>query len=333
MKAYEQLTRTGKLHRLHTMAEKGLSQYDLKQPTLTYFGFHTNLLYKVKSGSGEQFMLRLAYPGWRTNQDLLSEAWWLSALNAETDIPVPSIIPSRTGEMVLKVDFPGIPDCWHMTLMSWVPGKLLGYYLTPSNLEKMGMLFADMHRHGSTWDPPPGFTQKRFEYWLSRGEENLITGKAQNESSSIPHQDLLRHVDQIVKDAYAKINKADLRVIHCDLWHDNIKLFRGKLYPLDFEDTIWGFRVHDIAMAMLDLMETVGKSRYLVLLESFKRGYKTKMSWPEDPIEPFQIGRLLWKINWVAQYNPINIGKMIERHVPVIENYLETNKVVLPKQA
>ncbi len=332
MKAYEQLTRAGKLHRLHTMAVKGLSQFDLKQPTLTYFGFHTNLLYKVKSASGEQFMLRLAYPGWRTYQDLLSEAYWLRALKAETDIPVPSIIPSRTGEMVLQVDFPGIPDCWYMTLMSWVPGKLLGHYLTPSNLEKMGMLFADLHHHGSTWDPPPGFTQKRFEYWLSRGEENLITGEGQNKRLSIPHQGLLRHMDQIVKDAYAKINKSDLRVIHCDLWHDNIKLFRGKLYPLDFEDTIWGYRIHDIAMAMLDLMETVGESRYLVLLESFKRGYKTKMSWPENPIEPFQVGRLLWKINWVAHNDPKYLGKMIERYVPVFEHHIEERKVILPPQ-
>ena len=41
---------------------------------------------------------------------------------------------------------------------------------------------------------------------------------------------------------------ADLRVIHCDLWHENVKLHRGRLRPFDFEDTVWGYRLHDLAM-------------------------------------------------------------------------------------
>lgn len=59
--------------------------------------------------------------------------------------------------------------------MACVPGRLLGYYLTPHNVEKMGRLFAELHHHGAAWIPPAGFTTGRFEHWLSRGEENLIT--------------------------------------------------------------------------------------------------------------------------------------------------------------
>lgn len=59
--------------------------------------------------------------------------------------------------------------------MACVPGRLLGYYLTPHNVEKMGRLFAEFHHHGAAWIPPAGFMTGRFEHWLSRGEENLIT--------------------------------------------------------------------------------------------------------------------------------------------------------------
>jgi Ser/Thr protein kinase RdoA (MazF antagonist) len=117
-------------------------------------------------------------------------------------------------------------------------------------------------------------------------------------------RDLLERLHLRVESAYATIDRADLRVIHCDLWHDNIKLYRGVLHPIDFEDTVWGFRAHDIAMAMLDLLEDTDDGRYPVLLAAFRRGYTAQLAWPDEPIEPFQIGRLLWKINWVARRRP-----------------------------
>jgi hypothetical protein len=116
------------------------------------------------------------------------------------------------------------------------------------------------------------------------------------------------------------------------LWHDNIKLHQGSLCPLDFEDTVWGFRAHDIAMAMLDLLETVGEEQYHDLFKAFRRGYEVKMDWPGDPIGPFQVGRLLWKINWVARFESVYLEKMVEQYVPVFEHFEKTRQVILPNQ-
>jgi Ser/Thr protein kinase RdoA (MazF antagonist) len=241
---------------------------------------------------------------------------------------------------VLPVCQPGVPKIWHATLMVWVPGRLLGHYLTESNLEKMGGLFAKLHQHGISWIPPAGFTTRRFEHWLSRGEDNLIAGggKGANESpqpgsvDTLPEswRDLLDRMHRHVEMAYAAIDRSDLRVIHCDLWHDNIKIYRGVLHPIDFEDTVWGFRAHDIAMAMLDLLEATGEPRYPGLLAAFRHGYEAHLAWPDDRIEPFQIGRLLWKINWVAGNKPEWLTSMVERHIPVFEHYEQTGRVACP---
>ena len=114
-----------------------------------------------------------------------------------------------------------------------------------------------MVRHS---EPPAGFTPRAFDRWLSRGEENLILGNgtAAFELTAEQHK-VLERMDLLVGRAYDAIDRADLHVIHCDLWHDNIKLHAGKLLPFDFEDTIWGFRCHDIAMAMLDLKDETGE--------------------------------------------------------------------------
>jgi len=333
MKPYTDLSLAGKLRRLRTLAVAALTQYDLKAPEIAFYGFDTNLLYRVTTTSGERFMLRLASPGWRTFEDLRSEALWLDALAQETAVPAPRVLPTRSGEFVLPMGGPGVPKIWNASLMSWVPGRLLGHYLTECNLEKMGELFAELHHHGASWTPPAGFTTRRFEHWLSRGEENLIVGDLQPAAMALqppPARDLLDRLHCHVELAYAAIDRSDLRIIHCDLWHDNIKLHRGVLHPLDFEDTVWGFRAHDIAMAMLDLLEVMDEARYSTLLTAFRRGYEAGMAWPDDHIEPFQIGRLLWKINWVARFQPQGLTSMVERHVPVFEHYEQTGQVVRP---
>lgn len=335
MKSYDDLSSAGKLRRLRELAVAALAHYDLSSPEITFHGFATNLLYRVTTSSGERFMLRLAVPGWRTFEDLWSEAVWLEALDRETSVPVPSIVLARSGVYVLQMRHPGVPATWNTSLMNWVPGRLLGCYLTERNLEKMGALFAALHHHGALWVPPAGFTTRRFEHWLSRGEENLIVGDGQSaaaqpgNAATLPGRarGLLERMHRHVESAYTTIDRSDLRVIHCDLWHDNIKLHRGVLRPIDFEDTVWGFRAHDIAMAMLDLLEDTDAERYPRLLAAFRRGYTAHVAWPEDPIEPFQIGRLLWKINWVARRQPQWLASMVERHVPAFEHYERTGQV------
>jgi Ser/Thr protein kinase RdoA (MazF antagonist) len=339
MKSYNALSDAGKLRRLHALAIDALTHYNLSNPEIAYHGFSTNLLYRVTTASGERFMLRLAAPGWRTFEDLLSEALWLDALSRETTIPVPRIIPARSGEFVLPLCGPDVPVTWNTSLMTWVPGRLLGHYLTERNLANMGELFAKLHQHGAAWTPPAGFTTRRFEHWLSRGEENLITGDGRSAATLSPDSRmLLESMHRHVEAAYAALDRSDLRIIHCDLWHDNIKLYQGVLHPFDFEDTVWGFRAHDIAMAMLDLLETtgeaheVGRPTYAVLLAAFRRGYERLLTWPDARIEPFQIGRLLWKINWVARYQSNWLANAVERHAHVFAHYEQTGEVILPPQ-
>jgi hypothetical protein len=49
----------------------------------------------------------------------------------------------------------------------------------------------------------------------------------------------------------------------------------------------------------------------------------------DDRIEPFQIGRLLWKINWVAHDRPQSLKDMVERFIPVFEYYERTGRLIL----
>lgn len=330
MTPYEQLTAAGKLRRLHALAETALAHYELDEPSLQFHAARTNAHYRVTTRQGQRLFLRVGRPGWRTLRDLQSEAMWLDALARDTNVGAPEVIRARDGQPTLELNLPGGAGVRQVTLMTRVPGRGLGGYLTARNMGRMGALFATLHHHGKAWTPPPGFTERRFEHWLSRGEANALLSETALDGLATPQRELILRLHDHVESAYRRIDRADLRVIHCDLWHGNINLHHGELHPFDFEDTINGFRAHDIAMAMLDLLEQTDDETYAGLLLAFRRGYEALLPWPEDPIEPLQAGRILWKMNYVAGLYPDRLPQMVQWYEAVLRAYERTGRMVQP---
>ena len=327
MKKFNELTNRGKLVRLRKMAEKALVKYGLEDSRLIYHCFDTNLLYRVISPQGQSYILRLASPGWRSRANLDSEALWLQALVRDTDIPVPHIIPALNGGNVLSTEHPLVPETWNVTLFSYLPGRLLGSSLTNRNLFKMGELFARLHIHGKEWPRPSSFSSDQFDHYLSRGEEEVLF--SQETLSPLPREktELLYTIRDRVEQEYSRLDKTDLRVIHCDLWHDNIKVHKGELQPFDFEDTILGYRLHDIAMAMLDLWEDTDGKRYPPLLKAFQSGYTTLLDWPQGNMEVLQMGRMLWQLNWITRYWPAGFENNLTEKLELFRTFLNRGRL------
>ena len=326
---YASLTGAGKLRRVGRLATSALGHYNIEVAVIRIHCFATNLLYRVRAASGERFILRMANPGWRTMEDLRAEAAWLEALDRDTDIGAPKAVRAANGDTVLPMRGPGVPDTWHATLLTWIEGRLLAHYLSCANLEKMGDLFARLHIHGESWKPPRVFSTRRFEGFLSRGEPDVVFSDAVTKTFGERDREAFLRARGWVNNEYARLDCDDIRVIHCDLWHENIKLDRGRLRPFDFEDTVWGYRLHDIAMGMLDLLDTVGITRYGDLLAAFRLGYERLLDWPEGNLEVLQIGRLLWKSNHRARFARESLGPMVEKYGRVFRSFEQTGELRL----
>lgn len=334
MKPFEQLPWPGKQRRFRQLALDALRHYPLDIQQVRLFSYETNLLYRVQTVAGETYVLRLANGRWRSPQNAAGEVSWLDALATETDIPVPHIIRTADGTAIVKPTAESAPAGFHALLMSWLPGTLLGKQLTDENLVKMGELFGQLHHHAGRWQPPGDFPTQRFDRMIARGEPDLLLSDA---TAALYPPGVAAGMAQMcdaVAGAYAALDPADLRVIHCDLWHDNIKVHRGVLYPFDFEDTIWGYRLHDIAMAMLDLYEEMEQAHYERLLAAFRSGYERHLPWPEGPMELLQIGRMLWRTNHFAnhvdRYGADWVAKDAAFNVGVYGRYRDTGKLIPP---
>ena len=122
-----------------------------------------------------------------------------------------------------------------------------------------------------------------------------------------------------------------LRVIHNDLHHDNIKVCRGRLYPLDFEDTCWGYPVQDIATAFRDLMADTATDVYPALRAAFRDGYESSTSWPErqpGEIDTFAAGILIEWANRAAHVSPVELTNRIGSLAPIMASFLDTGQLL-----
>lgn len=327
MSVARRLTWRGFQRKQFPIALQMLKAYGIEPHRIRLVSSSTNFIYRLGVGT-ERFILRLAFPGWRSPEDAQAEAAWLAALARDTDIPVPRLLLTRDGEAVARM------GNRHAVLMTWLPGTLMGKRLTEANLQKTGELFARLHVHAASWTRPPDFPEKRFDRFLSRGETEALFSDARLADYIPADLVTVRGMAERVNAHYDALDPADLRVIHCDLWHDNIKLHRGRLLPFDFEDTILGYRLHDIAMAMLDLAEdTDTESYYDRLLPAFRAGYESLLPWPVGSLETLQMGRVLWRLNWVANRIPSDFPAAARFNAELFRRFENTGRLVDPLRA
>lgn len=319
---------------LNTMAHTALEHYDFAVSELSFMGEYTNTLFQVNTTNNEKYALRICTPDWRTVRDIQSEIMWLQALADYTDIGAPKPIASKNGECLVQVSESNGNIDYKCLLMSWIPGSLLEEDLSESNLYLMGQLFARLHQHTSTFTPSENFTNRKMNNIYARGEENVLFSPVSQFAFSANALDIYQRVMEKITEAFAELYRNDegLQVIHNDLHHENIKIDNGVLRPFDFEDTIWGYAVQDIAMALQDLMMDVKPEQFDVLQVAFRQGYESLREWSEvyeGQIDTFRIGRMIWVTNYVARYHRQHLENHINQSLKIFTRFLDTGALRL----
>ena len=334
MKDFFALSTRGKVNRMRPAMWKALEQYAIHPTKLTLLGTDTNIIMRVDTVDGTPYVLRAAIPGWRTDLDNLSEMIWLDALR-QTDIGAPIPVKTKEGKWLVHETAEGLPCAYRMCLQSWIYGRPLEEQLTLENLYQMGVLFAKIHRASLAFTPPETFTHRKMAHYLSRDEENVLASPEERQQFPKADWGLIDAVNERVMQAFHDryADPDGLRVIHNDLWHGNIHVYRGKLFPFDFEDALWGYPVQDIAMAMQDLDEDGPRAEYDNLLAQFRAGYTSLAAWPEryeGEMDCFRAGRILWIANWVMSNQQAYFVQFLQRISPILKRFLKDGIVRYP---
>jgi Ser/Thr protein kinase RdoA (MazF antagonist) len=304
MKDFRNLTARGRALRLRRLAVAALERYALEVERVRLLTNDFNGIFRVDAENGRKYVLRITLPeGGHSLEEIRSEMMWLAALRRDTGLSVPSPLATRDGALVTVVEADGIPEARHCVVFRWAPGPDLADRLTMENAEKLGALAAQLHNHAETFTPPDGFWLRTKDKVFPYQEPVVLFDDVYCDLVPVGRREIFHVAAERVQGALDRLAAGNVGrlVIHNDLHQWNVKVFRGEVYPLDFEDLMWGYPVQDIAVTLYYFL---GCEAYGALRQAFKRGYTGHREWPEQlpgEIDAFIGGRALTLANLIVQ--------------------------------
>jgi Ser/Thr protein kinase RdoA (MazF antagonist) len=304
VKDFYALTVRGQARRLRQMARAALGHYDLDVRRIRLLSNVFNGIFRLDTADGDKAVLRINLPGLRRREEIRSEMMWLDALRRDMpDIGVPRPLRTRDGELMVTVAHPGVPEPRHAVIFSWVPGRDLSHEMSEKNYHGLGALTARLHDHAGRWAPPDGFWLKTLDEVCPFGRPDALFDDAHRESFPPGGREVYREAVDYLDKALRKLytTRPGPFVLHADLHQLNIRVSRGKLFALDFDDAMIGYPVQDIGITFYHMHR---EANYAALCEAFRAGYVTQRPWPEQyprEIETQIIWRIVHLTNYVIQ--------------------------------
>ena len=280
MQPYRSLTELGQARRLRPLAWQALQQYDLEVARLRLVTNDLNGIFRVDTTHGEKYILRVTLPqGGHTRHHVTAEMDWLRALARDTGLSVPCPLAARDGSLVVEAEASGVPEPRLCAIFSWVPGSDLAEHLTPANMAKLGALMAYLHQHALTYRPPEGLELLHFDRVFPFPEpmrlfEERYANLFPPERCTI-FQEAIAWVQTAID--RLKASGEPMRILHNDLHQWNVRIWRGRLSPIDFEDLMWGWPVQDIATTLYYHLD----DSFFAMRDAFQAGYTCISPWPE----------------------------------------------------
>ena len=235
--------------------------------------------------------LRLHRDGYQSSAAIRSELWWCAEL-ARAGLPVPAALPALDGNLLVA-----LPDGRHASAIAWIEGEALGEAAKPFTrplpevldlYHALGALLAQVHRVTDGLTLPPDFTRPRWDRDGLVGDTPLW-GRFWEHPAASPSQRvmLIR-----ARDALRERLAGDLGLIHADVLRENVLVNDRSVSLIDFDDSGFGFRLHDLGTA---LVQTLQHPEHPQLRDALMAGYGTTDA---EMVEVFVLARTLASVGW-----------------------------------
>jgi Ser/Thr protein kinase RdoA (MazF antagonist) len=241
--------------------------------------------------SGDRAALRLHRAGYQSPEAIRSELWWCAEL-ARAGLPVPAALPALDGQLLV-----GLPDGRHASVIAWMEGDALGEAAKPFTLplpqvldayHALGQLLVRIHQTTDTLRLPADFIRPRWDLAGLVGDQPLW-GRFWEHPVATPDQ---RAILIRARDALRERLTGELGLIHADLLRENVLVNGRSVSLIDFDDSGFGFRLHDLGTALL---QTFAHPEQPQIRESLMAGYGTT---DEDMVKAFTLARALSSVGW-----------------------------------
>lgn len=249
-----------------------------------------NHVFEMQTPQGRA-ALRLHRQGYQSPAAIRSELWWCAEL-AQAGLPVPAALPTREGDLLVPVG-----DGRHASAIAWMAGEALGEAAKPFDrplaqvldlYHALGAVLARVHQVTDGLTLPADFTRPRWD-WEGLVGDNPLWGRFWDHPVATPDQraTLIR-----ARDALRERLTGEIGLIHADVLRENVLVNGHSVSLIDFDDSGFGFRLHDLGTA---LVQTVQHPEHPQLRDALMAGYGTT---DVQLVEAFILARTLASVGW-----------------------------------
>ncbi len=240
-----------------------------------------NAVYRIQTKTGFA-ALRIHRPGYHSRIEIQSELQWMAHL-AHNGLQVPVPIQTMNGSFLAEIK-DNQNQVFILDLLSWIEGEPLGKSSVPLTFSRdslehiffdLGCNLALLHLTSDQWKSPEGFQRHALDKEGLLGE-TAAWGKFWEATCLTPteRQVLIQARDRAAEKLDLLSAKgADYGLIHADLVRENILIANGKTRFIDFDDAGFGFRMFDLATA---LVKNRDEPHYQTMKIALIAGYKSK---------------------------------------------------------
>ncbi|ACI57695.1 Ser/Thr protein kinase RdoA (MazF antagonist) [Rhizobium sp. BK619] len=290
--------------------------------------YRENAVFRITLAGGQSAALRLHRPGYHDATSLRSELDLMAALR-RGGLSVPSPVPTGNGKNLICLPESGRFPEQYADVVSWVDGAALGQSGTPLSQSsetqadlffRIGHAMATMHDLADVWSLPADFRRPAWNAEGLLGEKPLwgrfwdcpeLSGDETSALSAL-RDDLLHRLADVQR------HGLDYGLIHADLVRENIFLTadENQVAFIDFDDAGYGFRLFDLATALLKNRQ---EPAYADIESALIAGYRSRRGLSDAAVQSlplFMVLRSLTYIGWLAERPEIpNAAERLSRYV------------------
>ena len=290
-----------------TLAERALDAWGIGGAELEVAKHRENTVFKVTTGEGTRFALRVHQAGLHSDAALTSELAWMQALRAD-GFPVPDVIPTKAGEMFAVVgEGSEVRRC---TLLEWVDGKLmndLGRVERGMKVElcdryrRLGSLAARLHNQSKAWTPPSGFVRHAWDEEGLLGDEPRMGRFWDHPALTAPQRREFLKARIVLQGFLEKLGKTEFNygLIHADFLPDNIIVNGDELTLIDFDDCGYGWHLYEIGTALLPQIK---QPFFDDIVAAYLEGYRSEREFTDEDEQHLPAFLMICSLNYLGWF-------------------------------
>jgi Ser/Thr protein kinase RdoA (MazF antagonist) len=270
-----------------------------------------NATFALSDPAGRELVLRVHRVGYSSAQEIRSELAWMEALRGEGVIETAAPLPGADGDPVQILESRTGAAARFAVAFERLPGGEPDAHDALHWFERLGELTARMHAHTKSWELPPGFRRKRWDFEAMVGPQGFWGSWRAAIGLDAEGAMILDAALELIRLRLERFGQSSevFGLVHADLRLANLLADGSRLRIIDFDDCGFSWLLYDFATAVSFIEHEASVAD---LLRAWCTGYRKRLALRAEDlaeIPTFVVLRRILLTAWLASHAEVPLAR------------------------